>query len=346
MFCAKKWEYWPLWAFYLPLIPYYLFLSCKSRSFGFWNAVNPAIPTGGLALVSKNKIQNLFPPDHFPKTLYIENKLGIKAETIEIELYKIGIEYPFIAKPDLGVRGKCIQKITNLNQLKEYISQHQFAILFQELIQLPNEMGVFIAWLPKYRKFKITGIVKKHNISIVGDGEKNILDLINKKSRYRKHASRLLKENNLTGEEILEKNQTFILSEIGTHNLGSYFEDITEHAKPFIEKAIFNILTTSNSIQYGRFDIRYNTLEEIALNHQFKIIEFNGTCAEPTHMYDSKKHNFFFAIKELHRHYSLMQNIAQFNKKEKIGNYLTLTKIITMLQKNKINLSKLKPNEN
>ena len=51
-----RWEFWPPWAAYLPLIPYLLYLGARYRSLTLFTAANPGIPSGGFAGESKSQI--------------------------------------------------------------------------------------------------------------------------------------------------------------------------------------------------------------------------------------------------------------------------------------------------
>src|SRR5262249_37879494 len=42
-----QWEFWPVWAAYLPLVPYLLYLAVKHRSLTLFTAANPGIWSGG-----------------------------------------------------------------------------------------------------------------------------------------------------------------------------------------------------------------------------------------------------------------------------------------------------------
>ena len=50
------WEYWPFWVIYYPLFPVWAFFSLRARSFFFFNAANPTMENGGMAMESKNDI--------------------------------------------------------------------------------------------------------------------------------------------------------------------------------------------------------------------------------------------------------------------------------------------------
>uniref|UniRef100_UPI004047C9FA hypothetical protein n=1 Tax=Roseivirga sp. TaxID=1964215 RepID=UPI004047C9FA len=46
-----KWlnyEYWPFWLFFLPLVPYWIYLAIRAKSFTYFTAANPGIEHGGV----------------------------------------------------------------------------------------------------------------------------------------------------------------------------------------------------------------------------------------------------------------------------------------------------------
>ena len=51
-----RWEFWPAWLFYLPVVGYVLYLAFRHRSLTLFTAVNPAIPAGGFIGESKFEI--------------------------------------------------------------------------------------------------------------------------------------------------------------------------------------------------------------------------------------------------------------------------------------------------
>ena len=104
----RKWthfEFWPAWAFYLPLVPYYLYLSFKHGSMLMPFYASPGIKNGGLIGESKwDYLQHLKPGDPSTlKTLKIRKEIDF-TETKEL-LDAEGVAYPFIMKPDVGQRG-------------------------------------------------------------------------------------------------------------------------------------------------------------------------------------------------------------------------------------------------
>ena len=87
-----RWEFWPLWAAYLPVVPYILYLGLKHRSLTLFTAANPGIPAGGLAGESKSEILNQLAPS------------GAVAKYRVVQ-GPVATEFPVVLKPDVGERG-------------------------------------------------------------------------------------------------------------------------------------------------------------------------------------------------------------------------------------------------
>jgi hypothetical protein len=65
---------------------------------------------------------------------------------------------------------------------------------------------------------------------------------------------------------------------------------------------------------YGRYDIKYNTFEEMENGKNIKIVELNGINSEPVHIYDQSK-GILYAYKEFYKHIDLMYIISEENLK-------------------------------
>ena len=83
---------------------------------------------------SKKAIYNLIPQDYYPKTELIKEQTAINEILKTIE--NSGIKYPFIAKPDIGLRGSAVKKIHNLEELQLYNDKANFDYLVQNLNNL------------------------------------------------------------------------------------------------------------------------------------------------------------------------------------------------------------------
>ena len=82
-----KWEYWPTYMFYVPMIPYFLYKALRARNLIFYLAINPAIKYSGNGTESKYKTILLIPEKHRPKTVFI--KTGEDIESVKNKIKKL-----------------------------------------------------------------------------------------------------------------------------------------------------------------------------------------------------------------------------------------------------------------
>jgi len=87
---------------------------------------------GGFISESKKNIYDFIPQKYYPKTILVLENNNIE-EAISA-LKKSSIPFPFIAKPDIGLRGSAVKKIYNLEELQTYNSKANFNYLIQDLI--------------------------------------------------------------------------------------------------------------------------------------------------------------------------------------------------------------------
>nr|WP_299486289.1 D-alanine--D-alanine ligase [uncultured Allomuricauda sp.] len=307
------WEYWPLWAIYYPLFPVWLYYSIKARSFFFFNASNPSMKNGGMAMESKMEIYKMIPKQHIPQTVFIS-----KDEQPEVALECVlnaEISFPFIAKPDIGMKAFGVDKIHNKDDFKHYFSKTPENFLVQELIPYSKEVGIFYVRKPGEKKGKITGIVSKEFLSVTGDGQSSILQLIKKDPRSHLQLKVLQKRFGFKLNQVLNKDEEFILVPFGSHTRGAKFVDDTHRLNAGLLKVIDDICSKIEDFHYGRLDVLHNSLEDLSNGENFSIIEINGAGGEATHIYDPK-HSLWFAWKEITRHWGMLNEISIINHKK------------------------------
>nr|WP_299389464.1 D-alanine--D-alanine ligase [Allomuricauda sp.] len=306
------WEYWPLWAIYYPLFPVWLFFSLKARSFFFFNAANPSMKNGGMAMESKMDIYNLIPREHIPQTIFVSKEANA-AVTLE-KILDSGISFPFIAKPDIGMKAFGVEKIHNKDDFQNYLGKTPEDFLVQELIPYTKEVGIFYVRIPGESSGKITGIVSKQFLSVVGDGKSTITELIKSNPRSHLQLTALQKKFGDTLDNVLEAGREFVLVPYGSHTRGAKFVDITHKLNSDLTATINAICTRMKGFHYGRLDVLYNSFEELSKGKNFRVIEINGAGGEATHIYDPQ-HSLLFAWREITRHWNYMNRVSIMNHK-------------------------------
>ncbi|MEK8180403.1 D-alanine--D-alanine ligase [Flavobacterium buctense] len=306
------WEYWPFQIVYIPIYFLWAYYALKARTIFFFNTCNPTMRNGGFIMDSKMEIYDLIPPQFYPKTKFIKEQLPF--DEVENILNNSKIEFPFIAKPDIGLRGSAVKKIDTLDDLKNYHSKANFDYLVQDLIPFPNEVGIFYVRYPHEKNGRITGIVAKEFLIVEGDGCSTIEELIKANPRYELQLKALQKEYGNQLKDILPKGEKRNLVPYGNHARGAKFLDYSHLISPELTKVIDDMCLQIDEFYFGRMDLMYNTWAELEQGKNFAIVELNGAASEPTHIYDPK-HSIFFAWKELARHITYMFEISVANHK-------------------------------
>ncbi|WP_264549395.1 D-alanine--D-alanine ligase [Flavobacterium sp. N2820] len=312
------WEYWPYQVLYFPVYFQYLYYVIRTQSFFFFNASNPTIKNGGFFMESKKEIYDLIPQEYYPKTILVAPD-----ESLENILQKLtfeNINFPLIAKPDIGLRGTAVKKINTTEELATYHKKAKFNILLQDLIPYENEIGLFYVKLPN-QPGKITGIVSKEFMILTGNGKNTIRELLQQDIRYIFQIETLEKEYNDKLNAVLNEGETINLVPYGNHCRGTKFVDASYEITPEMEENFNTICSQIDGFHFGRMDIMYKSYEDLANGKNFQIVEINGAISEPTHMYDPK-HSLLFGWKELTRHFHYMYLISK-NNHENGAKYLT-----------------------
>lgn len=270
-------------------------------------------------MVSKAEIYSLIPSHYYPKTCLVHP--GLSIEEVTHLMQENGFTFPLIAKPDMGQRGSAVKKMDSIEALQAYHQQAQFDYLLQDLIPYANEVGIFYIRFPHENKGQITGIVAKEFLTITGDGTSTREQLLQKNPRAAMQLSALRQELGVGLQHVLAVGHEERVVPIGNHCRGTKFIDASSWITPQLTTVIDELCQQIDGFYYGRLDVMYHSIEDLAQGKNFAIVELNGAMSEPTHMYDPS-HSIWYAWRELYTHLWHMYKISKIN--HKLGHpYLT-----------------------
>ena len=201
-----KWlsyEYWPFWLFFTPLVPWWIYLAIKARSFTYFTAANPGIEHGGVFGESKIDILKKIDPKYLPKTLFF--KKLTPCENVTQELKNIELEFPIIVKPNVGERGNEVEKVENTAALDRYIKRSKEDFIIQEFVSYDIELGVLYYRFPDSDETGITSIVVKEFLTVTGDGKSTIRELMEYDDRARLQLESMTKRLGAAMNEVLPR---------------------------------------------------------------------------------------------------------------------------------------------
>lgn len=306
-----KWEFWPFWFFYIPIYFQYLWFGIRSGSFVFFSAANPSMKLGGFCSYSKYDILKKIPKEYIPETVLVKSNEKEFAERI---FENSPLSYPIIVKPDLGERGFGVALVESDSELKAYFREAKGDIILQEYINYPLEVGVMYHRLPAEKTGRITSIVIKEFLTITGDGNSTFLLLFEKGTRTRFHIESLKETYNKELELVLEKGKTIQLQDIGNHCRGTTFLNGNSLISKQLEEVFDKIALRIEGYNFGRFDLRVSSEEDLLKGVNIKMMELNGANSEPAHIYDPNM-PLITAYKAVFRHWKNLFQVSVANHK-------------------------------
>ncbi len=314
-FYLSKWfhfEFWPFWIFYFPVYGYGLYLAIKARSFSYFTAANPGMKYGGAFGMDKMEILDLLDQEYIPKGFL--SKKGTSAQSIAEQMKEANISFPVVCKPNVGERGIGVEKIDSEIDLASFLNSQNQDILVQEFIDFPIELGVFYHRFPISLKDGITSIVRKEFLSITGNGKAKFGDLVKENIRAKGRIFYLKKKYKSKWKQVIPSGISYKLEPIGNHNRGTKFLDGNHLINDQLVAVFRSISKPLKGYNYGRFDLKVNSLADLQIGKNIKIIELNGANSEPAHIYDPD-YPIFKAYKEITKHMKLIYEISTENRK-------------------------------
>ena len=303
-----RYEYWPLYVFYAPFLFYWVYLSIKARDFGFLFRLNPGMKFGGAIGADKMTSLKTISEKYLPQTLLVFDDMSFDELIKQVKAN--GFQFPVIAKPNNGERGKGVEKISDRDELKTYWLSHTGELLIQEFVDSRNELGVLYYKDPTTGKGVISSIVRKGFLQVVGDGKSTLRQLINKNTRARFRQKYLHQKFIRILNDVLPQNQTLFLEPVGNHCRGTEFISGQALINDRLLAVFDEICESMPDLDYGRFDLKIESIDMLYQGEGIKIMELNGINSEPAHIYD-KGMSLFGAYKEVKKHFDIMYEIAR-----------------------------------
>lgn len=308
-----RYEYWPMLLFYIPILPYWMYLAIKNKSFAYFSVANPGIELGGFFGESKSEILALIDQHYLPKSIEVKNKTDFSLIINQLKLNQI--IFPLIAKPDVGERGDSVSKINNEAELMTYHLNANLNYIIQEFIDYEFEFGILYSRLPNSQTGEVSSVTLKEFLTVIGDGTSTILQLTQQNTRARFQIKRLKTQmgNEINRTPLL--NEKVLLEPIGNHCRGTRFINYNHIINQKLHQTFDKISLPINGFYYGRYDLKVKTIEDLMMGKTIKIMELNGASSEPGHIYDTS-FTLFKAYKDLRYHWKRLADISAVHIKE------------------------------
>jgi hypothetical protein len=273
--------------FCIPLVLQWLWLGLRYRSLTLPSVVNPVIETGGLAGESKIACLAVIGAEHqawVAKTVAVAS-----ADDADALRRSAGVEFPLIAKPDIGWCGYGVQRVADPRSLARYRAAFppNAIFLLQAFVPGPDEAGLFYVRQAGDRNGRLVSITVRHQPRVTGDGRRTLAQLIAAEprlSRQKRYRSPHFSAGRLA--QVPLDGQAVLLSTVASLRVGGRYENAMRLHSPALEARIDAIARSMHGFNFGRFDVRF-TSEAALRDGVFQIIEVNGAGSEAIQFWDT-----------------------------------------------------------
>jgi hypothetical protein len=309
------WEDWHWFAKYVLIAPAWVWLCLKARSFWFFSTSNPGITFSGFVGETKREIYERLPSNTYPKSVYISPDCSI--DEVVSKLAVSGLSFPLAAKPDAGMMGFMFRKIESLSQLEQYHAAIRADYIIQEYVTYPLEVSVFYYRFPEEVKGHITGFVRKDYMEVIGDGERTLHHLISDYPRAQFRLKELFAKHESNLNKVIPRGEIYCLSQALNLSRGGKLVSLEHEKDDRLLKVFDDLSHLTDGLYFGRYDIRCNSIRELKEGRKFLILEYNGSGAEPHHVYGNGN-SLLQACRILVAHWNILYHISMTNYRKGI----------------------------
>ncbi len=281
----------PKWANLIPIVAQWLWLAIKYRSVTLPSCANPAITSGGL--VGEGKMEYFATMGALARSRTATTTSVVKTEActlavVRAAMGKAVLDFPVIAKPDMGWCGFGVRLLHDEDDLSRYLTHFPEGerIVLQEYLAHDGEAGIFYMRDPAACKGQILGMLLRHPPQVRGDGRRTTAQLMACDPRLA-----FLIRNGVCGDgvdvsRVPQDGETVRLSVVSSSRVGGLYLDGSWAITPALTAAIDAVACDMRDFHVGRFDVKFTSLDALRDGHSFKIIEVNGAGSEAVHAWD------------------------------------------------------------
>ncbi|MEY2794789.1 MAG: hypothetical protein RIR10_505 [Planctomycetota bacterium] len=308
---AMRFEFWPTWAVYGPLLPFFAWQTLRFGGARTLTATNPCWPDGGAAGESKLEGLSAF-DEEFTAPAFRVIPAQIAGNTrpiftdalIEDALSQLALKpwtgadfsqrsnddatpwpQPVIVKPDSGHRGIAVKLVRDANAFRAVFRASHAPLLVQRFEDGACEVGLFVLRAEGERA-RLFAICEKRFPIAVGDGQRSLRELIMRDRRLRLQEGVFLARLGEERERIPAEGERIRLANAGNHAQGCLFIDGERLRTPALEAWVERACGNARGFHYGRLDVRFADDAACMRGEGGVILEANGILSEATNMYD------------------------------------------------------------
>ncbi len=281
----------PKWLICVPLVVQWLWLSLRNGGATVPCAANPHITSGGMAGEGKLEYFRGMGPlarsvtaDHCA----VFNDGTATEASLQQAIAAEGLAFPLVAKPDLGLCGYGVRLLADMAALRDYLAVFPpgETVVLQRYLPQEGEAGIFYARDPATDEGRIVGLALRYFPRVTGDGRSTVAELVAADVRARRIARSPRHRCSVPPDSVPAAGQQVRLATIGSTRVGGLYRNGASLVTPQLVRAIDAVARDMPDFRFGRFDVRYESLRELAAGRGFTIMEVNGAGSEAIEAWD------------------------------------------------------------
>ena len=290
----------PKWLNLVPMITQWLWLGVRHGSVTLPSSANPNITAGGLVGDTKSEYFDCMGPTARSRVadfVMIKPQGAASVPAALMAMREANLDFPIVAKPDLGWCGFGVRRIDDAASLANYLSRFpsNADLMLQKYLAEPGEAGLFYMRHPCEQSGRLLGILLRHYPQVTGDGIRTIAQLIDADVRLQRTTGNAEHECSYEPKQVPAAGEIVRLSLIASTRVGGRYEDGSNYTTAELSAAVDAIAHDMPQFHVGRFDVRYVTLEHLRRG-EFTIMEVNGAGSEAVHAWDPR-----YSIRDVYR---------------------------------------------
>jgi len=292
----------PRFLFNIPLALHWIGLGLRHRSLTLPSVANPGLPTAGMWGESKCEYLRAVPvPQRAAIADFVVMRRRADPTTLNVDharalclLADANLKFPVVAKPDIGRGGFGVRLIADAGALRDYLEGFPGGakLILQRYVPFAGEADVLYARIPGARG-RILALTLRYFPHAVGDGTSTLRELIarDRRARWRAGTHLGLDPSHLGCDRaaldgVPARGEIVRLALNGSRRAGALNRDARDAITPALEQKLVAIAESMPEFHYGRFDLRFESMDKLRRGENLAILEINGIGSEAVDAFD------------------------------------------------------------
>jgi membrane protein DedA with SNARE-associated domain/pimeloyl-ACP methyl ester carboxylesterase len=269
---------WPGWLLYLPVRLGIVLLSLRHRRLTAFASANPAFGRiGGFIGDAKSLLLRPFQRDsRCCPTLALSLEDTQEERVKEAAAFAACHGFPVVFKPEVAEDGAGLRFVHTQEQLERLVRGAQEDFLLQKFIS-GFEFEVVWRRNPGKDDGRIMAVVHKHDVTVRGDGEQTLEELIWLDEVAVSRANLFLRCHARDLNRVIPAGQQVTLNLTGSYGHGARCRHRADLATVELDAAVTQFAKRFPGLHFARFDLRATSMEDLKAG-RFVVTEVGGCC--------------------------------------------------------------------